>query len=341
MGNRTWQVAMADALYGVGGFYHRPEGGPGHHFRTSSSASLHFARAITRLLDLVDDSLGRPDVLELVEVAAARGALLTAVASVVGDEAPHLASRLRLTGIELAARPELLPAAIGWHAALEERPPVRGLLIANEWLDNVPLDVVVHTVGGPRVLLVDDDGVETPGHTPYTADLEWLNTWWPMAQDDDRAEVGRPRDLAWAGAVARVERGLAVAIDYGHTRSERESGGYAAGTLTGYRDGRQVEPMPDGSCDITAHVALDSIAAAGAAVAGAPATVSDQRTALRALGIRGEVPDRALASGDPLGYLHALQSTGQQAELIARGGLGDFGWVLQPVGVPLPALFST
>lgn len=336
MGTRTWREAMQDALYGDRGFYHRLEGGPGHHFRTSSSASLHFARAIARLLDLVDESLGRPDAVEFVEVAAARGALLTALAAVVPEEAPLLAGRLRLTGIELAARPAALPGDIAWHASLAERPPVRGLLLANEWLDNVPLDVVIETEGGPRLLMVDGGGAESPGGVPAVTDLDWLADWWPVRDIDDRAEIGLPRDQAWRDAVARMDRGVAVAIDYGHLRADRDAGAYAAGSLTGYRDGRQVTPVPDGSCDITAHVALDSVAAAGSVVAATAPYLTDQRTALRALGLGGGLPDRSLASADPRGYLEALQSAGQAAELTARGGLGDFGWVVQPVGVPLP-----
>lgn len=337
MGNRTWREAMQEALYGDDGFYHRPEGGPGHHFRTSSSASLHFARAVARLLAAVDDCLGRPEVIEFVEVAAARGALLTAVAAVAAEEAPQLSGRLRLTGIELATRPLALPQDIGWDSSLDNRPPVHGLLLANEWLDNVPLDVTVETADGPRTLVTDPAGKEEPGTAPGAADLRWLDHWWPIRALGDRAEIGLPRDAAWAAAVARVGQGLAVSIDYGHLLAERNAGGYAAGSLTGYRDGRQVHPVPDGSCDITAHVALDSVAAAGAAAAGQPATLTDQRQALRALGLRGGMPDRSLASSDPRAYLQALQSVGQRAELTARGGLGDFGWVLQPVGVPLPA----
>lgn len=341
MGNRTWRAAMEQSLYGDGGFYHRPEGGPGRHFRTSTSASVHFARAIARLLAQVDEALGRPEVIEFVEVAAARGALLTAVAAVVPEEAPVLVSRLRLAGVELAARPDAVPADIAWYPSLDDRAPVHGLLLANEWLDNVALDVVTETESGPRVLLVDQAGVELAGPAPAPDDLAWLAAWWGRREVGDRAEIGLPRDVAWAGAVARVHRGLAVAIDYGHLRADRDAGVYSGGSLTGYRDGRQVAPVPDGSCDITAHVALDSVAAAGSAAAqqaagSGPAKVTDQRTALRALGIAGGRPDRSLASSDPRGYLQALQSAGQQGELTAPGGLGDFGWVLQPVGVPLP-----
>ena len=64
----------------------------------------------------------------------------------------------------------------------------------------------------------------------------------------------------------------------------------------------------------------------------------DQRTALRALGVTGGRPDIALASTDTHAYLRALGGAGEEAELIARGGLGDFGWLVQGVGVDVPAV---
>lgn len=333
---------MREALYGPAGFYHRPEGGPGQHFRTSTSASTHFARAVLRLLAAVDETLGRPDPVELVEIAAARGALLTAVHDLAETETPALARRLRLTGVELAERPPGLPGQITWVADLADREPVTGLLLANEWLDNVPLDVVEQTAEGARLVLVDDAGTESLGDAPDEPAAAWLARWWPGLAEGERAEVGLPRDEAWAGAVRRTAAGLAVAVDYGHVRGEREAGAYAGGTLTGYRVGRQVVPVPDGSCDITAHVALDAVAAAGHDAAGGPARtlLTTQRDALRALGVTGERPDRSLASRDPAGYLRTLQQAGEQAELTTRGGLGDFGWVLHAVGVPLPGVFD-
>lgn len=340
MTSRPWREAMQDALYGPAGFYHRPEGGPGQHFRTSTSASVHFARAVLRLLVVVDEELGRPGRLDLVEVAAARGALLTTIAALAATKVPDLADRLVLTGVELAARPSGLPPAIGWVADLADLPPLTGLLLANEWLDNVPLDVVEQTGDGPRLVQVEADGTESLDGAPAAAEQAWLRDWWPGLADGDRADVGLPRDDAWSAAVRRLSGGLALAIDYGHVLPERASGAYAGGTLTGYRGGRQVGAVPDGSCDITAHVALDSVAAAGAAAAGTAADgtlLTDQRSALRALGLTGARPERELAARDPRGYLAALQSSGEQAELTARGGLGDFGWVLHAVGVPLPA----
>jgi SAM-dependent MidA family methyltransferase len=129
-------------------------------------------------------------------------------------------------------------------------------------------------------------------------------------------EVGASRDLAWAAAVARVRRGLAVAVDYGHTADSRRP------TLTGYRDGRQVRPVPDGSCDITAHVALDAVAAATGSL------LVSQREALQDLGVSAAVP-----RGEEPDFASSLVRSSQARELLDPDGLGGFGWLLRPVGV--------
>ncbi|KIF72702.1 hypothetical protein QR77_41885, partial [Streptomyces sp. 150FB] len=46
------------------------------------------------------------------------------------------------------------------------------------------------------------------------------------------------------------------------------------------------------------------------------------------------------ASTDPAAYVRALSAAGEGAELTARGGLGDFGWLMQPVGIDLDLALS-
>jgi SAM-dependent MidA family methyltransferase len=323
----TWRLAIDEALYGERGFYRRGER-PAAHFRTSVSASQRYAAALGRLLTEVDTALDRPPALHLVDVGAGSGELLTQIMAAV----PDLANRLVPTAVELAPRPADLPAGIRWAEEVPDE--LTGLVLANEWLDNVPLDVVELTPDGPRVVLVDPaSGTELTGPPPARADAEWVARWWPLREPGDRAEVGRPRCAAWAAVVARVRRGLAVAVDYGHARTGRP----AYGTLTGYRDGHVVPPVPDGSCDVTAHVALDACADAGVR-AGATATLlTSQRAALRALGVSGARPPVDLARRDPRAYLGALCGAGEEAELIDPNGLGGFGWLVQSVGIPLPA----
>ncbi|MFF1368688.1 SAM-dependent methyltransferase [Streptomyces virginiae] len=306
---------MEAALYGPDGFYVRPGGpGPAGHFRTSVHASALYAAAVARLLEWLDAELGHPAELDLVDVGAGRGELL---AGVLAALEPGTAARVRPYAVERAERPAGLDPRIRWVAAPPEG--TTGLLFANEWLDNVPLEIAEDG----HYVLVAPDGTERVGDPLDGADRAWLERWWPGG---GRAEIGRARDEAWAAATGTLERGLAVAVDYAHTRGARPP----YGTLTGFRGGREVPPVPDGSCDVTAHVALDSCAGPGS-------LLLTQREALAALGVSGARPPLALASTDPVAYVRALSAAGEAAELTDRAGLGAFGWLVQPVGVPAPA----
>ncbi|MET9257969.1 SAM-dependent methyltransferase [Streptomyces sp. NPDC003717] len=322
---RDWREAAQDALYGPAGFYRRPEG-PAGHFRTSVHASPLFAGAVARLLCRVDAALGRPARLDLVDLAAGRGELVTGVLAALPAE---VAARTRAYAVEIADRPPGLDPRVTW---LPEVPPgVTGLLFANEWLDNVPLDIAqTDPERVPRRVQVRPDGTERLAGPLTAAETAWLTRWWPPGGEEGlRAEIGTTRDRAWAGAVGALKAGLAVAVDYGHLADARPP----FGTLTGFREGREVPPVPDGSRDLTARVALDACAAAP----GLPgALLLRQRDALRALGVTGARPPLALAGTDPAAYVRALARASEAAELTARGGLGDFWWLAQPVG-PLAA----
>ncbi|MGW0775286.1 SAM-dependent methyltransferase [Streptomyces sp. NPDC002835] len=309
---RGWRAAAEEALYGPGGFYLRPEG-PAGHFRTSVHASPLFAAAVARLLTGTAESLGLEEP-ALIDVGAGRGELLTGVLAALPP-----GYRVRAYGVERADRPAGLDPRIEWTSEIPTG--LGGLLFANEWLDNVPVDVAeADAAGEVRRVLVRADGEERLGEKVTGSDAAWLARWWPLTEPGARAEIGAPRDEAWRAAAGALGAGLAVAVDYAHTAGARPP----CGTLTGFRDGREVRPVPDGSCDLTAHVALDACAGLGAELVG-------QREALRRLGVSGERPPLARATSDPAGYVRALARAGEAAELTARGGLGDFTWLMQRV----------
>jgi len=304
----TWKQAWDAALYGADGFFRREA--PAAHFRTSVHASPLFARALARMtreagLDTV------------VDIGAGRGELLTVLHA--------LDPGLDLLGVEVAARPAGLDPAIAWTTALPEA--VDGLVVANEWLDNIPCHVVeVAPDGRLRVVHVDPaTGEETLGqplaHSTVAPSLAaWVERWWPLdaREPGTRAEVGSTRDAAWADVVGRLTRGIAVAVDYGHTAGSRPP----FGSLRSYRRGQEVDVLPDGSCDVTAHVAVDAVADRVGGV------VRRQRDVLHELGVSGERPDLGLATSDPAAYVRALAGATEAAELTAEGGLGDFFWVV-------------
>ena len=252
----------------------------------------------------------------VVDIGAGRGELLAAMRAVDPD--------LTLLGVEVAARPAGLDPAIAWTTALPES--VDGLVVANEWLDDIPCHVVeVDRDGVPRVVHVDPaTGAESLGSPLASPSVPaslgaWLDRWWPLhgCPPGTRAEVGTTRDAAWADVVRRVRHGIAVAVDYGHTRDSRPP----LGSLRSYRDGREVDVLPDGSRDVTASLAVDSVADRVGGV------VRRQRDVLRELGVTGARPELDLASTDPVRYVAALSEAGEAAELIEPGGLGDFWWL--------------
>src|SRR5215468_8735883 len=281
----TWRAAMQAALYGPGGFYARGEP-PARHFRTSVHVSPRYAAAIWELLRQVDAGLGHPGRIDLVDIGAGRGELLEQVLAAAAEPGatagagagiaadpeaaaagPGLAGRIAACAVELAPRPAGLDPRIGWQPT----PPagITGLVIASEWLDNIPLDVVELTAAGPALVLVDPaTGAERAGCPPGPADLAWL---------------------------------------------------------------------PDGSRDITAHVALDACATAGTAAGASESVLITQRAALRGLGLHARRPSLALAATDPERYARALGQASVDEELVDPEGLGGFGWLVQAVGTGLPA----
>lgn len=292
-----WRAAWHNALYGGDGFFRRQA--PVDHFRTSVNSSGAFAAAIWRLVQ-------SEGLVEVVDIGAGRGELLVELDRLSGGT-------LRLTGVEIADRPARLPPTINW---LRELPAhINGLLIANEWLDNIPCDVVeADDDGKPRyVLVAPHTGAESLG---AECTDPWLDRWWPIRTPGLRAEIGTSRDVAWAEAVGRVD-GIALAVDYGHTSNGRPP----FGSLRSYQHGHEVDVVPDGSRDVTAHVAVDSIVATSGAV------LSRQSDALRDLGVTGERPPLELAGTDPAAYVRALSAATLSAELTSTGGWGDFWWM--------------
>lgn len=294
-----WQPAWQQALYGERGFYRRPEG-PAGHFRTAShAAGPELAAALAGLAA----RHGRRSILD---VGAGRGELLTALHAV----APHL----RLHGVDVVDRPRGLPDPIAWSNGLDAVPRAAaagGLVVAWELLDVVPCPVLeVDDDGSLREVEVClRSGEERLAAPPQPADAAWTRRWWPLERADpgERVEVGRTRDALWRRIVELGSDSTCLLVDYGSLTPARPP----LGSLSAFRAGRQVPPVPDGSCDLTAEVAVDSAADAGLRAGATTVELTTQARALEALGL------------EALG--------GRAADLLDPGGLGSFLWLVQTV----------
>lgn len=240
---------------------------PGRHFTTAAGPLV--ADRIADLLLAVDARLGHPGDFTVVDVGCGDGSLL----ELVRERSGALASRARWIGVDvrpfesngISSTVAMAPCDLGLDG-------IRGVVMAHEWLDEIPCDVIERDADGTdRLLLVDRDGTETPGPPlvddracrEYGVDAPparaWIKRWWPLRDVGDRAEIGIGRDRAWRWMASLVKGGSILATDYGHDRAERLER-YRHGTLTGYRAGRIVRPSLDGTANLTAHVAVDACA---------------------------------------------------------------------------------
>jgi SAM-dependent MidA family methyltransferase len=306
-----WKQAWDQALYGESGFY-RQVTGPAGHFSTATQGIPQIGELLARALLKLMDQQGLDT---FVDMGCGRGELLEHV----HRRGPHV----HCIGVDVVERPEL-SEPIGWIRSPggEQLPDEldglsETLVFANEWLDVVPCPIAEMDENGElREILVNvSSGAEHHGEVVSGPDREWCQWFWPIdrLEPGDRVEIGETRDTAWDHLLARLASGLAVAVDYGHTIDSRP----AMGTLTGFRHGRQVLPIPDGSSDLTAHVAMDSLT---------HDQLMDQRTALRQLGVSGQTPPHELSRRDPMAYLQGLSTASAAVALTAKGGLGDFMW---------------
>jgi SAM-dependent MidA family methyltransferase len=256
-GWRSWFDAWVESAYGADGFWriHSPEA----HFRTAAASGPMIAQMLATIVDRHDE------IARVVDIGAGNGRLLEELAAIRPD--------LQLLGVDLRERPHGLAAEVGWAqdlwdvrygcwtsgeagAALAQPEPV--LIICCEWLDDLPCPVVTRHADGWREVVINDDGMEQAGPRLESEQLAWVDRWWPGG---DRAEIGLTRDRAWLELIKMILKrgGCALMIDYGHTAGRRP----VTGSLAAYRDGRALDPVPGSTVNLTAHVAVDAVRAAG------------------------------------------------------------------------------
>ena len=338
----TFLQAWSEAATGSAGFW--TTAAPTDHFRTASTLGPELAGALVRLLDQ------HPQIRRVVEVGAGDGRLLPQLR----DAAGRSGRTLDVTGVDLRPRPAGLAADVGWvedrwdvHRGAWVRgavPELVGggagpaLVLALEWLDDLPCRLARTVDGRWRELLADG----RPGPALDAGSTRWAERWWPGGPV---VEVGLTRDAAWSALVAalRVAGGLALAVDYGHLRAARP-----AGTVTAFAHGRRVEPVLRPDRDITAHVAVDALAAAGELAGARTLRLGRQRDLLAALEddrtsdaadsghrVADEAPrdHRGDGPGDGRGQdaLGELAARSRRAALRSPTGWGHHWWLLQEV----------
>ncbi|HTM94655.1 MAG TPA: SAM-dependent methyltransferase [Croceibacterium sp.] len=223
---------------------------------------------------------------------------------------------------------EAVPDAI-WHHDLSTVPlegPV--LLVANEFLDALPIRQLVKTAYGWREVMVATEGEQfvcVPGDRPMDAALP---------EERREAEEGTLIETSPAAAAIVYEvagrlaaqGGAALFIDYGHDAPR------AGSTLQAVRAHTKVDPFEaPGEMDLTAHVDFASLVPLAAARGARWLGTVSQGAWLTALGI--EQRAEALAGFAPQ-HREALHSAKER--LIAPEQMGDLFKVFGMAGPGWP-----
>jgi SAM-dependent MidA family methyltransferase len=338
--------------YGSG----RLQVGPRGDFATSPSLGPDFAallapQLVQWLQELAEHHPGQP--LALVETGPGEGDLALQLAEALAEGWPDLAARTSLVlvepnpGMATRQRQRLAPCPLPcrWLSLAElAAAPVLGVVLAHEVLDALAVERIVWDGALWRqqqlqlhqglLRLVPGEPLGPQAEAPLTAlGLLPANPQRPAGWTTELHPGLQP----WLqAAAAALSAGRLLVIDYAHEAWRYYAPQRANGTLMAYR-GQQAsdDPLQDpGHWDLTAHLCIESLEAAGAATGWALLGQRRQGEALLALGLAQR--------------LHGLQhqSGGQLADLLSRReallrlvdpmALGDFRWLafsLGPAGV--------
>jgi len=311
-------MARANAAY-----YARPD--PLGGFTTAPEISQVFGELLGAWAAMAWQAMGAPADAILAEAGPGRGTLMADARRVLLRAAPGLAATVHLveTSPSLRARQaSMVPGAV-WHDRLEDVPDAPLVLLANEFLDALPIRQCVRRgAGWVERHVADGAFVEVPCAAPPTMEagegdvVEW--------SDAARAMV------RWLAARIVAQGGVALIIDYGPEQSA------AGDSLQALRDGQPADPLSDpGTADLTAHVDFQALAGvargAGAAVQGPVA----QGVFLTRLGLFER--SRALARTQAGAQAGALMQAAQRlAEPHLMGRLFKAMAVCHPALPPLP-----
>jgi len=220
-----------------------------------------------------------------------------------------------------------IPGAI-WHHDLSTVPhdgPL--LLVANEFLDALPVRQLVMTDAGWRERMVGLDGdrlVPVAGRQPMDAAVPEARRAAPAGTIIETCPGAAATLYEVAGRLAE-QGGAALFIDYGHDEWRDGS------TLQAVRHHRQVDPfIAPGECDLTAHVDFASLRQIALSRGARWLGTVPQGRWLRELGIEARAQSLAAIAPEHAAAIHSakdrLIGEGQMGALFKVMGLAAEAW---------------
>ena len=325
-GPMPFEVFMQLALYDPnGGFFTagKLRSERGGDFLTSPEVSTLFGETLARFVELERERIGQP--FEVIEVAAGSGSLIGPLKRAVDVEA-------RAVEASPAAR-EALSAILDPDRVDSDLPDwFRGVVIANELIDNLPMAIAQRVEGGwrERWVGVDGDGLAMVDTAARPEVLEWLAAYAGDVPEGGWVEVQLAAGTWLSDVFRRLDAGSVIVFDYGDT-AENLIPRRQDGTLRTYR-AHHLGPHPldePGETDITADVNFTALLAV-AEEAGVEVELHRQDDFLTELGLGDRLSDlrhaelEAARSGDEMERLRLRTLKTEAETLMHPRGLGDF-----------------
>ncbi|MGH8959301.1 MAG: SAM-dependent methyltransferase [Acidimicrobiia bacterium] len=326
---------MELALYGPGGFFatEKLRSVPSGDFLTSPEVSPLFGATLARFVAAERERIGEP--FALVDLGAGSGSLLGALLADLPVEAWAVeaspAARVALSSVIAQTR---VAASVGELPA-----PLRGVVIANELVDNLPTALAQLTEDGWRERWV---GLEGAGYVFVDAPVrpevgDWLGRFAGPTKPGDWVECQLAARQWLTEILSRLTAGALLIIDYGEL-AENLAHRRADGTLRTYR-AHHLGPHPldePGATDITSDVNFSALITT-CREAGWECEVLRQDDFLEIWGLRDQLAGlrrqelAAAGSNEDLRLRLRSQRTAGETLLHERG-LGDFRFLLARPG---------
>lgn len=320
---RGGPISVADYMDAcVAAYYARGDVfGAAGDFITAPEISQTFGEIVGLWCAVMWRRMGAPASFRLIECGPGRGTLMADILR-AGAHMPGFRDAARVHLIERSAplremqRAKLKGEIVAWHEDIADVPAGACIVVANEFLDALPVRQWLKTGRGWIERAVGLDAGGTFRFTAGTArDLDI-----PLAAAAD-APIGAifetsPAVLDWTRRTAdRIadHGGAALVIDYGH------AAGGVGDTLQAVKAHRYHDPLDDpGAADITAHVDFAAVGAAAAEMGARVFGPVPQGTWLTRLGIM--VRGAKLAAGKDEATAKAVAAGVRR--LVAPDGMG-------------------
>lgn len=351
-GRITFARFMELALYHpVHGYYLSPQRRPGRpgDFLTAPEATPYFGLTLARQIAECWERLGKPAYFEIREYGGGIGGLAYDIIAGLSDAAPDAAAALLYRLIEinpyrraeaLAAMAEVgLAGKVLVEAPEAERPPLSGVLLANEVADAFPVHRLLIRPEGIRERYVTwrDGGFgEEEGPLSLAAQqaAEALLREGIALPPGSAVDVSPAASEWFASVAAQIERGYALVIDYGYPARELYTAHRLEGTVRAYFAHTVTDNalIRAGEQDLTAHVDFTALQRAGERAGLTLAGFTTQGAFLASLGLGDfllrlqQDPETTLPD-----YLRAQAAV---LRLIDPGGLGRFGVLIMAKDAP-------